>query len=409
MSIKDIKFTWDNPILTKKEPLTWDDLKPIFRPDEFTHWGKVVVNKKTCTQCGLCVQNCLAGTLEMDEDNYPRVKLNWDGMPGHPDHPYPCFACWQCLVPCPTNSLSIESETWFDGGFWKTLPHRVPLKLPQQPRDAEGNPTDWNETEKLVMTRRSTREYKDKPVPEYIINRVLEAGRFSPTGGNYQGLRYIVITDKAFINELSEATCAGYDGMWELYKDDEKVKGMAIGQYQSDPARAPWGWNLDPRIMRAGIGVTIKKRIRNIFVNAPCVIVIVGDMRCIGQPQIQAGIAGQNMVMVAHSLGVKSCWVGFPNLLNGIPPLMEKLCIYPPFQIQNCLSLGYPKFKTDGVVPRQFWPITWFREGVKGPEIQTEPLWPEVNKPGMTSALENKLSKRKQPSTKRKSNRDSKE
>jgi len=385
-----IKWAWENPLLEKAqkgEAPSWEDLKPVFRPDEYLHWGHVVVDREKCTQCGLCVQNCLSGALEMDEDNYPRVKPRWDGMPAYPDQHYPCFACWQCLVPCPTGAISIANETWYDGGFWKTLPYRAPLKLPQQPRDAEGKPTEWTPVEKEVITRRSVREYLDKPVPEYIIRRVLEAGRFAPSSGNYHGLRFIVITNKALLKELSDMSCAAYDSMWEMYRDEEKVKQLALGQYQTNPLQAPWGWGLDPRVIRAGIGSAIKNRVRDIWVGAPCVIIIAGDMRHIGGPQIQTGIAGQNMILVAASLGVKSCWVGFPGILNSIPAAMEKLGLYPPFQIQSCLSLGYPKFKQDGAVPRPFWPVTWFREGVEGPEVETEPAWPEVEKIGATSAM----------------------
>jgi len=385
-----ITWSWDNPLLEKVqkgETLSWEDLEPIFRPDQFTHWGTVKIDKEKCTQCGLCVQNCLTKKLEMDEDNYPRVKEKWDGMPGKPDHPWPCFACWQCLVPCPTGAISIVNETWYDGGFWKTLPYRAPLKLPQQPRDAEGKPTEWNSVEREVFIRRSVREYLDKPVPEYIIRRVLEAGRFAPTSGNYQGVRFIVITNKALINELQTAAAEMYDQMWEMYRDDEKVKQLALGQYQANPQQAPWGFGLDPRVIRAGIGTAIKLRLRGMFLGAPVVIILACDMRTIGTPQIQVGIAGQNMLLVAQSLGVKACWVGFPQILNGRPDIMSKLGLFPPFQIQSTLVLGYPRFKQEGVVPRQFWPITWFREGVDGPEVETEPVWPEVEKIGATSAM----------------------
>jgi hypothetical protein len=33
------------------------------------------------------------------------------------------------------------------------------------------------------------------------------------------------------------------------------------------------------------------------------------------------------------------------------------------------MVLGYPKFKQEGIVPREFRPITWFREGESGPVI----------------------------------------
>jgi hypothetical protein len=34
------------------------------------------------------------------------------------------------------------------------------------------------------------------------------------------------------------------------------------------------------------------------------------------------------------------------------------------------MCLGYPKFKQEGIVPREFRPVAWFKEGAEGPEIQ---------------------------------------
>jgi hypothetical protein len=36
----------------------------------------------------------------------------------------------------------------------------------------------------------------------------------------------------------------------------------------------------------------------------------------------------------------------------------------------SSLVLGYPRFRQEGVVPREFRPVTWFREGASGPEIE---------------------------------------
>ncbi len=386
-----IRWTWDNPLLGKKEPATWEDLKPIFRPDKSViHWGTVKIDREKCSKCGLCVKNCLTGKLEMDEDNFPRVKEVWDGLPSEPDHPWPCFGCWQCLVPCPSDAISIGNETWFEGGFWKTLPYRMPLKLPLQPRDAEGKPTEWNPIEREVFIRRSVREYADRPVPEYIVRRVMEAGRFGPTGGNYQGIRFVVLTNKALMADLQKTALAMYDQTWAVQQDEDKVKEMALGRYQASPAQAAYGWGSDPRMLRGGVGTAIRLRLRELWLGAPMVILIAADQRCIGGPPMQVGIAGQNMLLVAHSLGIKACWVGFPGVINAVPEIMSKLGLEPPFQIASTMTLGYPKFKEEGVLPRQFPPITWFREGVEGPEVETEPVWPEVEKPGATSALPRK-------------------
>jgi hypothetical protein len=41
--------------------------------------------------------------------------------------------------------------------------------------------------------------------------------------------------------------------------------------------------------------------------------------------------------------------------------------------ITSALVLGYPKFKQEGVVPREFRPVTWFGEGAKEPELLQGP------------------------------------
>jgi nitroreductase len=218
--------------------------------------------------------------------------------------------------------------------------------LPQQSRDAEGKPTEWNAIEREVMIRRSVREYRNKPVPEYIVRRVLEAGRFAPTAGNYQSVRFIVITNQALMKELEKTAVEMYDEMWKFYSDEEKVKQLALGQYQSNPQQMPWGWSQDPRMVRAGIGTSIRLRLRGLWLGAPVAIIIACDMRCIGQPQMQVGIAGQNMNLVANSFRVRACWVGFPAILNARPDILAKLGLAPPFQIITTMTLGYPRFQT---------------------------------------------------------------
>jgi hypothetical protein len=55
-------------------------------------------------------------------------------------------------------------------------------------------------------------------------------------------------------------------------------------------------------------------------------------------------------------------------LANGYPESVA--CNGVEMQCASAMVLGYPKFKQDGVVPREYRPLTWFREGAKGPEIE---------------------------------------
>lgn len=49
--------------------------------------------------------------------------------------------------------------------------------------------------DEVVVKRRSIRKFKEDPVPEKILRKVLEAGRWAPSAGNCQPWRFIVISD----------------------------------------------------------------------------------------------------------------------------------------------------------------------------------------------------------------------
>ena len=53
-------------------------------------------------------------------------------------------------------------------------------------------PVDFYE---VVVKRRSIRKFKEEPVPEKLLNKVLEAGRWAPSAGNTQPWRFILVTD----------------------------------------------------------------------------------------------------------------------------------------------------------------------------------------------------------------------
>lgn len=337
-----------------------ESMREVFRP-EGVHMGTMTVDAEKCTGCGLCVQNCLFRTWEMGEDNVPRYKEGGA-----------CFSCYNCLVACPVDAISVEQPYHVDSGFWATEPRNMPPVRPLEPRDAEGNPDEWTEVERVVFTRRSVRNFSDRPVSEHLVRRVIEAGRHAPSGGNSQPWKFVVVTNKALIDRMNEVAAATMLGLYNAYASDEGVQALAAN---FNPA-APGGF--DPRIILGGVGTNIRNRINPTLLGAPVVILIAGDRRAIGGPQMQIGICGTNMNLVANSLGLKGTWVGFAAACNGNPELMNTLGIKDPFSIITSMVIGYPRFKQEGVVPREYRPITWFREGQEAPEIETTPPLPEV-------------------------------
>jgi len=59
----------------------------------------------------------------------------------------------------------------------------------------------------------STRRFTDEPVDRDVVERVLDNARFAPSGGNRQGWRVIVVTDRAIRRRMREL----YEPHWDAY------------------------------------------------------------------------------------------------------------------------------------------------------------------------------------------------
>ena len=61
-----------------------------------------------------------------------------------------------------------------------------------------------NEIIKNILERRSIRKYKDKEVTEELIDEVLKAGTYAPSGMNRQSPIIVAITNKEIRDKLSK-------------------------------------------------------------------------------------------------------------------------------------------------------------------------------------------------------------
>ena len=60
----------------------------------------------------------------------------------------------------------------------------------------------------IIKKRRSIRKYKENPVPEDVLNRVMEAARLAPSGKNFQPWKFIIVRSQELKHKLAEA-CFG--------------------------------------------------------------------------------------------------------------------------------------------------------------------------------------------------------
>jgi nitroreductase len=60
------------------------------------------------------------------------------------------------------------------------------------------------ETWDAIRSRRDVRHYEDRPIPPEHLDRILEAGRRSPSARNWQPWDFVVVTERARLVELAK-------------------------------------------------------------------------------------------------------------------------------------------------------------------------------------------------------------
>jgi nitroreductase len=54
-----------------------------------------------------------------------------------------------------------------------------------------------------IRARRNVRQYTDKPIARDDLERILDAGRRAPSASNWQPWNFVVVVDRAQLNDLS--------------------------------------------------------------------------------------------------------------------------------------------------------------------------------------------------------------
>jgi len=240
----------------------------------------------------------------------------------------------------PESALTVEPPS---------KPHRKRTPVPKP-----GAP--FNPVEEVIYRRRSVRLYLRKPVPEYLVRRVLEAGRFAPSAGNAQPWKFIVVQDPTLIDEMTRDVIAVC----------RKIKKF-VDYTQPGAEKKEWRARLLQRLMPnmfhpipfGAIGLIADGKL-GVWHGASTVIILLADMRAPGKPPLDIGIAGQNIVLAAHSMGLGTCWVSFVTVLESMRKWKKKLGIRYPYKLITSIGVGFPKGVPDGTVQRETQAIDWY-------------------------------------------------
>jgi nitroreductase len=92
----------------------------------------------------------------------------------------------------------------------------------------------------VVGSRRSVRKFRDVPVPEEDLRRVLDAARMAPTSGNQQPWKFLVVRDRVTLDRIKESCIERSMEAREARQESvAPEQAEAVRQYFSDYLSAP--------------------------------------------------------------------------------------------------------------------------------------------------------------------------
>ncbi len=329
----------------------------------------VNIDKDKCIGCGLCVKQCPTQTLALSEKDaegrrYVEFVKNCEYFEKI------CIACHNCEVICPKGALAFPHYYEVKKGYWKTdfdypdaLQNGYPNPFKEKKTPEFATIADkLTETEKVIYQRRSIRIYKDKQVPEKEIHRIIEAGRFAPSAGNGRPWQFIVLRDPSVLAEISEATLKWTTKITKLYQGKNfwrQVLKNSMALFK------PAAIDQRPMVaMQALATPAFQDEPLDVFFGAKTCILVLRNSLGISNPDFDAGICSQNMVLAAHSMGLGTCYVGFVStgmkMDGALKRIKKRLGVRWPYDIATAITVGYPAARIDGVVKREFPKVEWF-------------------------------------------------
>ncbi|MHB8894539.1 MAG: nitroreductase [Candidatus Geothermincolia bacterium] len=233
---------------------------------------------------------------------------------------------------------------------------------------SESEGEDWNAVERVILERRSVRKYKDRQVPENMVRRILEAGRFAPSAGNAQPWKFVVVRDRALIDEM-ERSIVRWCKIFKLFIDwRTSPLGRRISWFFAQVSIRVKPNQLHP-IPFGAISLIADGKL-GAFHGAPTVILVLEDRRGVSHPEVDIGCCGQNMVLAAHSMGLGTCWVGFCELLKYGLKWRRRFGVEWPYRFCEAICIGYPHGNADGMVERESMEVDWYEDGTKRTVVQ---------------------------------------
>jgi nitroreductase len=161
-----------------------------------------------------------------------------------------------------------------------------------------------------IYTRRAVRDYKDTPLDDQTLRKLIDAAVQAPSAINEQPWSFCVVRDKALLAQTSREAKA------------HVLKSSPVGLLSHDFQQL------------------LKDDKFSIFYNAPALIVISSKTHSSWATE-DCALAAENLMLAACAMGLGSCWIGFAQSWLATPAGKSALKLPPTYTPLAPIIVGH--------------------------------------------------------------------
>ncbi|MCC8172672.1 MAG: nitroreductase family protein [Parabacteroides sp.] len=269
--------------------------------------NSISIEKESCIQCGKCVRVCPSGIMSQEKRG-EEIGLK---------HIQSCIVCGHCVDVCPTDSV-------IHSAFPPEKTHVIDYTRLPSPEQVM----------LLIKSRRSNRAITSKPVPQKMLEQIVEAARYAPTASNKQQVSFTLVTDPVKLRQISDFTIKKLSSTAKILTNP-LVKGVLKPFLRDTYHSIPALYRLKQE-HEAGNDPILRKSTAVLIFHTP---------ESNGFGCEDANLAYQNASLMAQSLGVSQIYMGFvvkAIQLGGKNEFSQLLGIEG--KVQAVMALGIPAF-----------------------------------------------------------------
>ena len=267
------------------------------------------VDNEKCIGCGLCIEDCFVKDITLIKDK--AFIKNED-----------CIKCGHCIAICPVTAVSTDEYDMNEV-----------TEYTKETFDVKSD-----NLLNFIKFSRTIRKFKDKEIEEEKLLKIIQAGRYTPTGANVQNVSYVIVHDK--IQELRELVLESLNDL------AEKIQKNSTDKKKLKYARI---WKMMYKVFKRN-----PNKQDSLFFFSKNIIIITSPN------ELNAGLASSNMELMCNALGLGALYSGFFILASQNSDKIKKfLNLEENTKIVNCMIIGYPDVKYLRTAPRKESLIKW--------------------------------------------------